>query len=156
MRAAHALLLTIAMASSLSAAGGPPVDIRTRAQGAERIVVATIVDVHASFERNSFGDQIIVSHAVLQLEETMKGPPADRLELDVEGGTVGDLTLRVSDMPSVRRGERAVFFINRGPAAAHVPHLRGLGILELDANDTVRNSSLTLQAIRTAVRGARR
>jgi hypothetical protein len=155
MRTASAVVAAVLSTAALSANSGPPVDIPTRARGSERVVVATVVDVQASFERNAFGDQLIMSRALLQLEEILKGPAADRLEVEVEGGTIGDLTLRVSDMPSLRPGERAVFFLNRGPADTYVPHLRGLGVLKLDSG-RVRDSNLTLDNVRSAVRGAGR
>ena len=54
---------------------GPPVDVASRARGAGKVVVARIVDVRAQFETNRFGDQLIVSHAVLEVLETLKGAP---------------------------------------------------------------------------------
>ena len=63
----------------------------------------------------------------------MKGQPESALWLHIEGGTIGNLTLRVSDMPTLNPGDRAVFFTDPGPSGANVPHLRGFGISKLDA-----------------------
>jgi hypothetical protein len=71
----------------------------------------------------------------------------------VEGGTVGDLTLRVSDMQELKEGERAVFFLD-ADGISNVPHGRGRGILKLDDNDHVQGSTLTLDQVKDAVRGA--
>jgi len=143
-------------ASGLSASQVPNVDIPARARGADRIVVGTIVNVQAAFEKNEFGDELIISHAVIEVDQNLKGNGSTAfVDVDVEGGTVGTLTLKVSDLPSVERGDRAVFFLKRRASSdIHVPHLRGLGILKLTADDVVQGSSLTLEQIRTMVRGA--
>jgi hypothetical protein len=133
---------------------GRPPDLATRARGADRVVVATVLDVTASFAKSEFGDQLIVSRVVLQVEEVMKGRNDLTVEVAVEGGTVGDLTMSASDMPSVKQGERGVFFLKRSQSGLEVPHLRGLGILKLDSQNRVRGTALDVDAVRTAVRGA--
>ena len=72
-------------------AQGPPGDVAARARGAGKIVVARIVEVRAQLEANQFGDQLIMSHAVLEVLETLKGAPEQRMDLVVEGGTLGTL-----------------------------------------------------------------
>ena len=143
----------------LSADIGPPSDVPTRARGAGRIVVAFVADVRARFAANRFGDQLIVSTVVLDVAETLKGAAAGRLEVEIEGGTVGDLTLKVSDLPSLAAGERAVFFLETGNGGALLPHDRGRGILKLSQEDRVENSAVTLadlrQQVRAALRGGR-
>lgn len=132
-----------------SAATWRQVDIPERLRGAERAVVAKVISVEARYETNSFGDELIVSRAHVKVEEVLKGEPGQEdLDVDVEGGTIGDLTLRVSDLPQLRSGERAVFLLRRGPDGVQLPHLRGLGILKLDDGDVVEASSLTLETIR--------
>lgn len=143
-----------ALVATLSASLGPPVDIETRTKGASRVVVASIVDVHSTFDVSSHGDQLIVSNARLQVEEILKGPFADVLGLTVEGGTVGDLTMRVSDMPAIKAGERAVFFLDPAASGGYRSHGRGLGILKLDPSDRIQGSALTLADVRRMVRTA--
>jgi hypothetical protein len=153
MRWALALVAVIAVPQALIA-NERPVDIPERAKGSETVVVGTVLDVHSSYQSNRFGDQVIVSRAVVLVEETMKGRAVTTVEVDVEGGTVGNVTLQVSDMPSLAAGERAAFFLNRGDKGVHQPHLRGLGILKLDTAGRVPGSSLTLSEIRRKVRGS--
>lgn len=131
---------------SLAASGGQ-LPISDRARGAARIVVATVADTVARYERNEFGDDLIVTYAVLDVEESVKGP-AGPATLAVEGGTVDGITMRVSSLPTLAKGERAVFFLNPGPKGEFRPHLRGQGILKLDAQNRVRGSRLTLDEIR--------
>jgi hypothetical protein len=130
-----------------------PVSIPERFRTADAAVVARISQVKAAYERNQWGDEIIVSHTVLAVEEALKGAPGQSVAFDVEGGTVGEMTLRVSDMPEVKVGDRGVFFLKRGRASAHEPHLRGQGILLLDDSNRVRGTSLTLDQIRSMARG---
>jgi hypothetical protein len=135
-------------------AQGPPSDVATRARGAGKVVVARIVDVRAQLEANQFGDQLIMSHAVLEVLETLKGAPEPRMDLVVEGGTLGTLTLKVSDLPSLKTGERGVFFLDAQSNGRHAPHERGNGILKLSDDDKVDGSSLDLNEVRRQVRGA--
>ena len=83
----------------------------------------------------------------------MKGPADKSVELSVEGGTIGDLTLEVSDMPTVKRGERAAFFVDRAKNGSLVPYGRGQGIMKLDVSNRVEGSDLSLDDVRRAVRG---
>ena len=154
MRRTLVLLAFLAGAAAAYAGSGPPPDVAARARGAGKVVVARITDVHAHFEINRFGDQLIVSDAVLEVLETWKGQPESSLEVAVEGGTVGELTLRVSDMPSLSRGERAVFFLDSSDRGMHTPNGRGQGILQLDANDNVEGSTVALDDLRQRVRNA--
>jgi len=76
--------------------------------------------------------------------------------LDLEGGTLGGLTLRVSSLPELKPGERAVFFLDSLTTGSHVPHGRGLGILKLDGTNHVQGSSLSLEDIRRSARAGGR
>jgi hypothetical protein len=140
----------------IHAATGRPVSIPERAQGAERIVVAAVRTLTASYETNEFGDRLIVSHLVLGVEQTWKGGREDALPVDVLGGTAGGVTLRVSSLPTMAAGERAVFFLERNRQGVLVPHLRGQGILKLDPTNRVKGTALTLDEVRRLTTGAGR
>ena len=153
MKSWLAVALVCVSASTVHAEVGPPTDIAAHSRGAGKVVVARISDVHSRFATNRFGDQLIVSNAVLEVLETLKGAPQAVTMVTVEGGTVGDLTLRVSDMQELKEGERAVFFLD-ADGLSNVPHGRGRGILKLDDDDKVTGSNLTLAQVKNAVRGA--
>jgi hypothetical protein len=142
-----ALLPTVA-GSRVIAAPGHQIDIPERIRGAGRVVVAQVTGVSPSWRTNGYGDQLIVSRVALRVEETLKGTPAATLALDLEGGTIGNLTLHVSSLPGLGAGERAVFFLDPTSDGSNLPHLKGLGILKLDQNNQVRGSSLRLEDIR--------
>jgi hypothetical protein len=161
-----ALALTLTLVSAaLAGSGGTaaasdapngqrPATIEERATGAERVVLASVEDVTATYEINEHGDRLIVSHARLKVEEALKGANAP-LTLDYEGGTIDGVTLHVSSLPTLQTGERAVFFVTRGPRGEFKPHLRGQGILKLDREDRVPHSSLTLDDLRRMTSSSR-
>jgi hypothetical protein len=131
------------------------VPLADRARGSERIVIGEVTRVDPVWRTNEFGDRLIVSIARVAVEETLKGPAGSSVEVEVEGGTIGEVTLRVSDLEPVTAGERAVFYLKRTTRGAYVPHLRGQGLLKLERDDRVRNSNLRLSDIRRAVGSAR-
>lgn len=145
----------VAAVPVLTAAQQEPASIEERARGAARVVVATVADTTSRYEQNESGDQIIVTSARLAVSEIVKGQGGP-VTLEIEGGTVDGITMRVSSIPSLSRGERAVFFLTPGRSGEFRPHLRGQGILKLDENDRVRGSSLKLDDIRRMARAGAR
>ena len=156
MRFVPAVLLVSMTVATVSASTSRSVDVPTRARGAAKVVIAKVTDVEARFDTNQFGDRLIISQASLSVEETLKGTAEPVLSMDLEGGTIGDLTLQVSDMPTLRKGERAVFFMDSTASGSHRPHGRGLGVLKLDASNRVQGSSVSLAEIKAMVRATLR
>jgi hypothetical protein len=146
----------LSASSNLSAQHGRRVAVGELAPGAERIVVGSVVRSQAVQQSNDNGDQLIVSQTWVHVDETLKGTPADTLQLDVEGGTLNGITMRVSDMPTLAVGDHVVLFVKRNAAGHYVPHMRGNGILKLGANNVLEDSNVSLDQVRAAVRGAGR
>jgi hypothetical protein len=132
-----------------------PVPLADRARGAERVVVGHVTSVESGWRTNDYGDRLIVSVVHVAVDETMKGQAQPTMDVDVEGGTIGTLTLRVSDEQVFAPGERAVFFVRRSARGRLVPHLRGQGLMKLDRLNRVPGSSLTLDEIRRTVGAGR-
>jgi hypothetical protein len=153
MRAVLPCVFVCAAMAALAGEIRPPIDLAAHAKGATRVVVAKVVSVESRFDINPFGDQVIVSDTVLEIEEALKGPRVPSLSVTVEGGTVGDVTLEVSDVPMLERGHRAVFFLNEAAPGlgTYLPHGRGLGILKLDTSDRIADTTLTLDDVRRAL-----
>ena len=145
------LFLTV---TSASASFDPSVDVAKQAKGAKKVVLATVTDVNAEFGENEFGDRLIFSQVTLRVDETMKGAHEPSVVLSVEGGTVGELTLTVSDMPRMERGQRAVVFLAESNRGGNVPHGRGAGVLKLNDDDRVAGTSVSLDDVRKAVKAA--
>ena len=127
------------------------VPLGDRARGSERVIVGRVTAVKPVWRTNESGDRLIVSIARVVVDETLKGPALSSLEVEIEGGTIGDLTLHVSDIEPVAAGDRAVFYLTRTARGPFVPHLRGQGFLKLDPSDRVRGSNIRLSDIRQAV-----
>jgi hypothetical protein len=145
------MFLAIPGVAATQEAPAPPIE--ERARGAARVVVATIGETASRYERNEFGDELIVTYATLSVEEALKGPNAP-VTFAFEGGTVKGITMRVSSLPTLEKGERAVFFLEPGKSGEFLPHLRGQGILKLDSANRVPGSSLTLDEIRRLARSS--
>jgi hypothetical protein len=155
-RTSFALIAFILLifSSVAGASQGRAVPLEERVQGANQVVVATVTDVTPRWGENAFGDRLIISRVSLRVDETLKGVAADAMSMDLEGGTLDGLTLRVSSLPALERGERAVFFLNAPGGGVYHPHLAGQGILKLDAAGFVRGSTLSLGTVRAIVRQA--
>lgn len=55
----------------------------------------------------------IFTRVTFRVQEVIRGPSVDRLELDFLGGTLNGLTLSVSDMTVPAVGEEGVFFVEQ-------------------------------------------
>lgn len=154
---AFALLAFVSVGTlTASASSGPFASLDERIDGSQKVVVASARSVNASWRENTYGDRLIVSRVLLDVEETVKGPAtSNAIWMDLEGGTLDGFTLRVSDLPTLQPGERAVFFLDQNENGITTPHLRGQGILKLDDNNVVHGSSLRVEDIRNAARARR-
>jgi hypothetical protein len=152
-RIPFALAVALALTTGLSQASIQQTQtVDERIRGAERVVVATVRNVAPAWRENQFGDRLIVSRLELSVSETLKGTNETTAWMDMEGGTLDGLTLRVTDLPTLEPGERAVFFLEPDSRGVFTPHLRGEGILTLDDRDVVRGTSTTLSDIRGRAR----
>jgi hypothetical protein len=150
-----AVVLLCASGGVAEASGPGPVALEERGKGAARVIVGRTLAIETRIDRNDFGDELIFSRVLVQVEETLKGDDAAFAWIDVEGGSHADLTLRVSDLPEMQPDERAVYFLGRARNGVHTPHLRGQGILKLDDQGLVRGTSLRVDEIRRVVQSAR-
>lgn len=86
--------------------------------------------------------------------KNLKGPASAAVDVEVEGGTIGTLTLHVSDQASFVPNERGVFFVRRTPRGTFVAHLRGQRLMKLDASNRIQGMALTLDDVRREVGAA--
>jgi hypothetical protein len=145
------LALAVVWSSAATASArqdAAPVPLVERTRGAERVIVGRVVSVNPVWRVNDFGDRLIVSVVRVTVTETLKGQAQSTVDVETEGGTVGEVTMHVSDQVVLAPGDRAVFYLTRNRRGGLVPHLRGQGLLKLDAQDRVPGSSLTLDTIR--------
>ena len=123
-----------------------PVPLAERARGAERVVVGRVASVAPQWQVNEFGDQLIVSLLRVAFSETLKGDQAAAVDVEVEGGTIGQLTLRLrSDSAGCWRPGH---FLPEAECPWRIRAVCGQGLIRLDASNRVPGSSLTLDVIR--------
>lgn len=151
-RVAAAIVVGICLAPSLAAAQQLNVPAADRARGADQVVVGHVSSVTPIWRDNDFGDHLIVSVLHVIVDETLKGSSQSAIDVEVEGGTIGSLTLRVSDLDTFTRGDRAVFYLQHSRRGDLIPHRRGLGLQKLDGAGRVFGSTVTLDQIRRDVR----
>ena len=127
-------------------------DVKAAVQKAKFTLVGTVTDTQASRRKSQWGDEIIVTRAVLRTDEALKGTPPSWVPIDLEGGTIDGITMEASHTPLMARGERAVFLVDQLADGRFIAHERGAGILKLRPDDRVQDSALTLNDIRALVR----
>jgi hypothetical protein len=149
------LLGALAISSSVTLDGQRlDVPVAERTRGAEQVVVGRVSSVTAEWRDNDFGDRLITSIVRVSVDETLKGVSRPSVDVEVEGGTIDGLTLRVSDLDTFAPGDRAVFYLEQNRRGALVPHLRGLGVQKVDPAGRVRGSTVTLDQVRREARAA--
>jgi hypothetical protein len=75
---------------------------------AHKIVVGKVSKSRTYWSGNG---KLILTTYTMEVEEAVKGPVSQTLEVTTIGGRIGDLTLHVSGMPSFVNGESAVVFV---------------------------------------------
>jgi len=151
LRAATAAVLSFSLVSSIAMAQ-QTVPVADRARGAEQVVVGHVSSVTPVWRENDFGDRLIISVVHVVVDETLKGSSQSSIDVEVEGGTIGSLTLRVSDLDTFAPGERAVFYVQHNRRGGMIPHRRGLGLQKLDSAGRVYGNGMTLDQVRREVR----
>jgi len=131
-----------------------PTPLLARARSAERVVVGRAASTTPVWQVNDHGDRLIVSIVRVAIEETLKGPAATTIDVEIEGGTIDGLTLHVSDQAAFSPGERGVLYLRGTPRGTFVPHLRGESLLKVDASNRVEGTALTVADIRREMAAA--
>lgn len=130
------------------------VTIEQRVEGSDVVIHGKVKDKQFEKRRNEYGDELIVTHVNLEVQESLKGTPSSNVDMVVEGGTYNGMTLKVSDQPELATGEEVVAFLNKTDGG-YRPNRRGFGILRFTpGTQQVRNSSLNLDMIREKARKA--
>src|SRR6185295_14440651 len=77
---------------------------------AQIIFQGEVVDRRSEWETTAQGRSII-THVTFSVASVLKGQAAATVQLTFLGGTIGDTTLAVSDMPRFLVGDRDVLFV---------------------------------------------
>ena len=87
--------------------------IDKRAEEATNIVVGKIKQIKSFHATNKWGDNLIMSEVTLKVDKVQKGDKVEEVAFIVEGGTVGDIVLRVSSVPLFEEGEELVLYLKQ-------------------------------------------
>jgi hypothetical protein len=80
------------------------------------ILVTRVAECRAQWE--DYGEsRLIITRVTLAVDDVLKGSASAALIVEVVGGTMGEVTLRVSDTPEFRVGDRDVLFLTAAPHA---------------------------------------
>jgi predicted Zn-dependent protease len=80
---------------------------------ATHILLGKVDNVESFFGVNERGDQIILSRVKVKALKWIKGDRSDYVDFIVEGGSVGDLALGVSDIPEFEKGQKMRLLLKR-------------------------------------------
>jgi len=114
----RALFCTLLVAAALPAFATTVVAPRFEAlvDGAELIFTGQALTQRSEW-RNQNGQRVIVTLVTFGVEQIYKGRASHTVTLQFLGGTVGDVTLEVAEVPRFKNGERAVLFVAGNGAA---------------------------------------
>jgi hypothetical protein len=102
----------------LSATVVLPADFRDVVAGSQVIVHGRVVDVRAEWLE---GRRQIESIVTIEAGTYLKGGPAERVTVRVEGGQIGRYKSVTLGVPEFAPGDEAVFFLtSRGPSVARI------------------------------------
>jgi len=105
-----ALLAALLLFSSFA---GYAERIDKKAADASHVFIGKVKKVDCTFETNRWGDFLIVSRVSVKVDKALKGTLGSSVDLQVEGGTVGDLTLVVSEIPLFEAGQSKTFYLKK-------------------------------------------
>ncbi len=109
---AAAAVLTPA-ASNATVVRAPDLDRLVRA--AARIVVTEVVEVRVAAEAGRHVRPVPITFVTLRVNDTLKGPAALQLEIELTGGRVDEGALEIVGMPRFEVGQRDVLFLHDTP-----------------------------------------
>jgi hypothetical protein len=123
-----------------------------RAKASDIVVLATVNSATSSYETNAFGDRLIVTKLGLSIQESMKGPQAQDMEVQLLGGTVGEVSMVASHEPAIPvNGTQAVLFL-KDKGGKLVPSASEDSIMKVsNGKVTDEKSSLTVEQVRAAI-----
>jgi hypothetical protein len=129
MRSLAVLSIAFACAGSASIAATviAPYTLRDLAAEAAVIVRGQVTDLRGVVIRG----RGIESIATVAVERTLKGSVDAFVYVQVPGGSVGRYRRVVVGAPRLRQGERAVFFLARGPGGAWRPFGLAAGVVRV-------------------------
>lgn len=101
-------VLALCLAPAIALALMVPFSLDRLVTDADTIVHGSVVRRESRWDTSG---RLIVTDVTLDVSETLKGEPAVRQTLRIAGGTVGEVTLTMSEVPEFRDGEDVIVFL---------------------------------------------
>jgi len=87
--------------------------IDKRSDDATHILVGKVKKVDSTYDTNRWGDFLISSGVNVKVDHVLKGILGDYVNFTVEGGTVGEMTLKVSEIPLFEEEQTKKFYLKK-------------------------------------------
>jgi len=101
------VVLSFSSSQVLALMIGLSIEDLTRAS--QTVIIGEVEDVKSQWNEDGSS---IVTRATVLVSEAVKGKVRDsRVTVEYKGGEVGDVGMRVSDTPSLRKGENVILFL---------------------------------------------
>jgi hypothetical protein len=101
--------LILMLVGSVSFALEIPLAWESLTRKSDRIARGSVRNLSCKAGTNEFGDELIYTDVYIGVTDALKGDRSDFV-LTIEGGTLDDVTLTVSDAPVFKIGEEVVVF----------------------------------------------
>ena len=113
MKKRHSLLLAAALITSLNVARGTtviPPSFDQLVRQAEVIFQGAVTDVRSQWVGEG-AQRHIVSYVTFNVEDGIKGDAGQSYAIRMDGGTVGEDSMGISDAPTFKVGDREILFV---------------------------------------------
>ena len=97
-------------AAPLTATSVIPPTFENLVDNASDIFIGRVARVESRWVDTPWG-AVIFTYVTFDIEQSMKGTARVQTTLQFRGGTVGDVTLHIADMPEFRVGDRDLLFV---------------------------------------------
>lgn len=111
-RTAGVIALLVALAAAAPASGATFVDmeIPELVAASDAVIEGRVVDVKSQWDEQGI---VIVSEALIQVDDKIVGKSEDWVTVRVVGGEVGGYTIQAPGFPTLDQDERVVLFLSR-------------------------------------------
>ncbi len=137
LRTSAVIALLAFAAAPLRASSVVPPTFETLVDSATDIFIGSVTRRECRWV-NTAGGAVIFTYITFDIEESLKGAARAQTTLQFRGGTVGDVTLHVADMPEFEVGDRDLLFVgDRTAVSPLVGFMHGRFRIQHDASGNV-------------------
>ena len=145
------LSIILAMCFGLGSGSQEEISLQQKTVKADLIVIGRVIDAESSWDETKSN---IYTYVSLSLEEVIKGCSSKKdITIKILGGAVGEIGAIVNEMPSFRKGERTLLFLERDLRSDNFFVVYGrYGKYEISQNNTVISKGVPLAEFLNEIR----